>query len=644
MVITPRELLNLDPVAVLRGNYKDTVIHYDDGTKITHRHQEVAFNRFCWELAKPYPDFKIVPFYDVSTFLGKKEFNFDTHAKLLERIFEGICEGYGLVSYAQKTPLIIATMNLKNMMFNKLILNIGADVTLLDATDIVSLYKHENIKAIRDDFQPTPDGVARSYRAIAGVMSSKELDNSLVDAFNSKSINANQVNQCIGPRGFVTNINRTVFGEPIRNGFIYGMDTLYELIAESLTAAKALTASESHIRTSEYASRRLQMLAMSVTGVVVGDCGSEDYTEMGITELRLRNMQGIYYLDEETGKLACIKGDEEHLLGKVLKLRLATRCKIKNPAHVCSVCLGAVSHNFKDNSNVGYVLISYLMAKISQAMLSKKHITASVMSDVIELEGPAARWLKTEGDFIYLSSVVRPKKAVIVLPYEQLSRLADVLNMSKSNVGIERLGELNIVEFYPDGLDGTSETLHITNGDRGSVLSSALLDYIRTTDITVDRRNNFVVPLKDWDMKEPLFRNLLKETDLLGFVHRFAKLAEAMSTKKDSVQTRTPTEKLFAMFDAILEVSNSNLSAIAVLAYATSVYNPDNGDYNLGRWAVEERSDTVTNIMRNRSLSQFMLYEQQSAALKSPFHLFKEGPRQPHPMDALFIPREIMSR
>src|SRR5690606_1022752 len=122
-------------------------------------------------------------------------------------------------------------------------------------------------------------------------------------------------------------------------GFIRGMGNLYELMTESLTAAKSLNANDAHIKTSEYASRRIQLLTMTVTNVVTGDCGSEEYLELCVTEKYLPNLKGIWYKVNHTDELKCIEGDEKDLLNRVIKIRSAFGCKVHDASKICTTCL-----------------------------------------------------------------------------------------------------------------------------------------------------------------------------------------------------------------------------------------------------------------------------------------------------------------
>ena len=350
----------------------------------------------------------------------------------------------------------------------------------------------------------------RAYKQIKQTLNSSSSNNRFVKAYKSKAINENQANQCIGPRGFVTDLDRTVFKQPIVNGFIKGMGNLYEIIAESRTAAKSLNANDTHIKTSEYASRRVQLLTMSVTNVVNGDCGSTEYMDMFITQQLLDNLRGKYYLTAD-GKLDYIRGNDTHLINSIIKLRTTLGCRHPVAEQVCTTCLGKISENFKENSNLGYIMTSYLMEKSTQSILSTKHLTHSVKKSAIKLEGNANKYFySNDENNIYFNKDIDLTGLVMILPNARLNKLVDVLNIQHTNIALNKIGELEEI-IIKDTKHKTpvAETVNISYRDRTSIITKALLEYIKSIKHESDARGNFVIPLDKFNKDLPIFNNPL---------------------------------------------------------------------------------------------------------------------------------------
>lgn len=642
MKTSVRQIMNTDPVTILKGGRGIWSVTYEDGVTLDQKQQEVVLNRFCWELTRDYPDFKITSDLTVSSVIGEGGLNANTHIRFLEKIFKKLCMQYGLNSYSSKEHLVKKTFQIYNWIYNDLICNIGSSVTGIDAEDFSDIHRSPEITALRESMEPTPVSVGKTYQGIKKFMKSDTSKNSFNRAYRAQAINDNQANQCIGPRGFVTDVDRTVFTEPVRDGFIYGLHSLYELIVESLTATKAFNASSVNIEQSEYASRRVQLLSMVVDEAINGDCGSTDYVEMAVTKKRLANMSGIYYLDETDNQLKWIDGSEEHLIGKPLKIRTPLGCKLHNPSKVCTTCLGKISENFKENSNLGYTLTAYMMEKISQSMLSRKHLTESVGKSSTKLDKQTATYFRmnNDDDSFYFNRDVKLDDLTIVLPYKQVAQLVAVLNTTSSNIGMNRIGELDTIAIYYGDDDSKKLELNITVGECMSLITKEFLEHIRSVNMSSDSKSNFLIPMKGFDKSKPVFENLLKEKDLLKFVHTVAGVIEKVSSEEGNV--KFPEDKLITLFDTMIADNTCNLTACGVIVYSTTVYNPEEDNLNLGRNAVMKLSGRASDIFKRRSVSQFLAYEAQAKIMDRDISMFDDSPRQPHPLDAIFAPREVM--
>ena len=642
MTLAARTILNIPRAAIWDIEDRDHVVVYDDGKEVISRKKEVIFNRYCWELFTLYPNTPITVACDVKTIIGQGFFNADTHIRTLEAVFKHICESNQIHLYTHKEPLLKLTYEVANLIYNEIINRVSESVSTIDATDFVNLVNDPAIVKIHDGMKPLPGHIERAYKGIKTYVTDAAVQNRFVSAYRSKSVNENQANQCIGPRGFVTDLDRTVFRQPIMSGFIRGMGTLYELITESTTAAKSLNATDTHIQISEYASRRIQLLTMSVRGVDVQDCGSTDYMEIFMSENYLANMKGKYYIRPDTGVLDYLRGDETHLCNTSIKIRHTFGCHSPKMTSICRVCLGKISENIKENSNLGYTMTAYLMEKLTQAILSTKHLTHSVKKALIRLTGLANKYFYTnEENYLFLNKDLDLRGLYLVLPNAKLGKLVDVLNLPHTNIAFSKVGELEII-----GIRDTKpktplqETVNISYRDRMSIITKELLEHIKATQLESDPRGNFVIPLEGFDKSKPIFYNPLKETNIISFVNRIAGMIE---TTKDKVFD--PQEKLMALFDAVTEQFSCNMSVVEVILYATTTYNAFDHNYRLGRNSMHPRVEAKTLLFRHRSISQLLVYEeQQKELLNHAPVIFSNKHRMGHPMDVLFVGSDVLTK
>jgi len=638
--ITAKQILGTPRSDIWNLPLKEYCVTYDDSICLINTNKHIIFNRYCWDLFEMYPMTPIISSCNVTTILNGGSYNADTHIKMLEACFKHICEYNNINAYSDKEPLLRLVYRIINSIYNEIVNRVSNYVTTIDATDFVNIMKDEEIVAAHGSIRTNPESIDRCYRLLKTSLMNNKSSNRFVQAYKSKAINENQANQCLGPRGFVTDLDRTVFKQPITTGFIKGLTSLYDLMVESRTAAKSLNANDTHIKTSEYISRRLQLLAMPVERVINTDCGSTEYMDIFITKAILENLSGKYYLDEETNTLKHIKGDESHLIDKIIKMRTTLGCRLHNPHEVCTTCLGKVSENFRENSNLGYLMVAYLMEKVTQSILSTKHLTHSVKKSIIKLVGLADKYFYTDDDSnLYFREEIDLKGKYLILPNAKLGKLVDVLNLNHTNIALNKIGELeDIIIRDMKHKTPVSESINIAYNDRLCIITKSLLEYIKSVKLESDARGNFVIPLDNFNKKNPVFNNPLKEANIIAFVNKVARLIEV---NKDN--TDNPYDKLNALFMHIIDKFKCNISILEVLVYATTTFNSDRQNYKLGRNSLTPYCESKGVIFRHRSMGQLLVFEEQAKEIVSNASVaFSSINRQSHPMDVLFVPNHIV--
>ncbi len=640
-VISAREILNQSRHAVWHLPKGVTRLQFEDQHVTEIRTHPLIFNRYCWELLTLFPNTPITRECCVTHVLNGGTFTADTHIELLKTLFYHICRHNQLQTYAQKEPLLRMIYHIVDLIHNEILEGVAQWVTTIDALDFIKVVEDPVIKEIHANLRPTPEGVDYAYKQIKHYINGSELSNRFVAAYRNKSANDNQSNQCIGPRGFISGRDLTVYLQPVMNGFIRGVGSLYELLVESLTAAKALAANERNIKRSEYTSRRIQLLAMVVEAVVPGDCGSTEYMEILVTNTMLDVLRGKYYLKPDN-TLACIQGDETHLVDHLIKVRSTLGCKHPNASHVCSTCLGDLGHSFPVNSNLGYMMAAYLMEKITQAILSTKHLTHSVKKSLIQLSPTSVKYLRAdeEGD-LYFHQNVDLTGLQLILPNNKLKKLVDVLNLDHTNINLNKIGELDEVIIRDTKVKNhPTERLSLNYKDRNCIITKALLQHMKYVKIETDSRTNFIVPLDGFDKDQPIFNSPLKEANILNFVNQISDIIEKKHNK-----VTNPYEKLHSLAALVFEKFKINYSVLEVLIYATTTYNAPAGNYRLGRNSQYPYCETALTLFANRDFAAFAAYERQTKYLiEEPMTTFGDEMRQSHPIALFFTPQALAAK
>lgn len=636
-----REIASMDRQAVWQLGVGKYQVAFDDGKVVTLREREIIFNRYIWELFRLCPSVPILSAHSVSSFTEGGAYNADTHIQMFDAIFKYIVKTLGIRRHIDKEPYLRCIYDAIDNIQNEIVGNAAPSVFTIDATDFVDVAKNPEIVSIAENLQSTPESIERAYKAIKTYVTTNKSTNRFLRAYRAKAVNDNQANQCIGPRGLISDLDRTVYRTPVKSGFIRGMGSLYEMLVESLTAAKSLNANGSNIQTSEYTSRRLQLLSMVVDRIAFGDCGSTEYMRIVVTPQNLECLRGKRYLLAD-GTLGTIQGDEEDLFDKIIQIRTTLGCKYHDSSRVCTTCLGEMSGNFEESSNLGYTVTAYLMEKITQSILSTKHLTHSVRKSLIKLEGLGAKYFyaNENGDLMFHPDLDL-KGLQLILPNSKVGKLVDVLNLQHTNIGLSKIGELeDVVIRDTKHKTPVNEKLYVSYKDRPSVLTRYLLEYIKTCDMQSDPRGNFVIPLDSIDKSKPIFNNPLKETNIISFVNRISSIIEL---NKDKITD--PYEKLDLLFTTTLEKFKCNLFVLEVLIYSTTVFNAMNSNYRLGRNSPVAQTESKHPIFHNRDFSALGAYEEQMSAIKDdPIAVFNPHGKQSHPMNVFFVPQHVVSK
>jgi hypothetical protein len=333
-------------------------------------------------------------------------------------------------------------------------------------------------------------------------------NNSLVKAVRSKMVNSNQVAQCVAVRGFLTEVDGTILPTPILSNYTRGLNSLYDLVAESRSAAKSYYFSESPLQDSEYFARRLQILCMTVEKIHYEDCGSTDYVNWLVNPPTfddngkmvypgdLKFMLGKYYLNESTGKLDVITHDDSSFYGKVIKMRSSLTCKHHDKHGVCEVCFGKLAKNVSRFANIGHLSCATMTQQTSQSVLSTKHLDASSVSANIVLNSVSTNYFilnQSKNSYILKPSLAK-KTVKIVINRDEAPGLTDILAVeSVDNINPIRISSLTSIEISVEdekGIDG--DILYVNQENRKAVFTIDFLKYLKNFRWTTDSKNNFL--------------------------------------------------------------------------------------------------------------------------------------------------------
>ena len=651
---------------ILTGTFPIT---FDDGITLNSTAKEAIYSSYFWEFHRQYPNTPLLSGHHVSSILKGKPLTSSTHIDLLQIVYWDTVFVYGNWSTATLVKVIDENLRneltklvfrVTNMLYNDVSHLAEDSVMSIDVLDFIEVSSHPAVEKAFETISEDTESIGNVYKEIMEVVENDLIlaTNSLVKATKAKMVNKNQVLQCIGPRGFVSEVDGAIMPVPVTRSYTQGMRTIYNTIAESRTAAKSYYFSEAPLQDSEYFARKLQFIAMSVERLAKEDCGSTNYINWLIKpeEARdgrvvfagdLKYLVGKYYLDEKTNQLKILNISDTHLIGTMIKMRTALYCNTANPREVCQVCFGDMSKNIMPYANLGHVCSATMTQQSSQSVLSIKHLDSSSISDPINFTPELLNYFVStvKGNIYCLDPKFKETNTRIIISRLELPGLTDILLVDDvAEINPSRVSSIKSIGIATSIIDSDSPIeVNLSQGGRNVLLTSEFLEYIKIRGWEINSLSAFVFDLDGWDFSLPIFR-------LPNMEYSFSKHSKAMASiiesRMENLTERTkpesPVRTLVELFDLVNSKINVNIALLEILIYSMMCKDIENKDYRLGRNSSTLTLGVSSDIMANRSLSAAYGYEGQGKLITSPKSFFSEG-RPDSIFDVFIAPHEVLA-
>jgi hypothetical protein len=667
--IRARKLLALstdDLWDTLTGRF---VLIFDDDQELETNWRETVYSSYAWNFHREYTKTPLLKHHHIRGILGKKRLSAGTPLDLLGNCMWSVYETYkGAVS---RDTLAEKIYQMENTIYNEMSCRCEEYVASLDILDWLEVLDHPKIiamkTAVASAVNKAPDEGGRmikdAYAVIDDVLGNGiDLPNNSVSlAFRSKLVNANQVQQSVGPRGYLTDIDSDQFRFPIIPGYVEGIRSLYDSVIESRSAAKALQFSKSPLQEAEYFSRRLQLMCQTVQRLHQDcDCGTHEYLHWQVRGVEFNEegdmsfagdlplLLGKYYLDEVSGKLLAITGHETHLIGKYIKMRSVIHCAHPDPYGVCSTCFGELSLSvLDDRTNLGHMCCTSMTQKSSQSVLSVKHLDSSAAVEPMALRPDEKKVFKISADGMsfLLADRLKGKTVKIVIPQMFAPNITDVMaNHNIADLNIRQVSEIKemSVIVHEGNVEHPPELVRTFKDRRMASMTYPMLQHIRKVGWDFDAKGDYVIDMAGWDLNEPVMTLPLIHFNMSDHSKDIASMLESSKKQmQDRDKNVTPDAFLVELYNLVNDKLTVNLAVLEVVLYGAMIISAENDDYRLPKPWTDRGLGVMDMTMDRRSLSATMAYEGHYDVFISPESYTKKN-RADHPMDALICPNEVL--
>lgn len=633
------------------SNYPIT-LRFDDG-QIDTTIRETIFSAYCWW---PHKKWNKTPLL-VQHHIGAERLTGGTLLRIMERAFRSAMDVYG--DGIDPEEIAWCVKHEVNRVYNDFNDMLEPYVTSISALDFLDVLTHPDVEAANNEVQSldlsnrgiranSPKYIQQAQAKIRSVlMNDPGLNgNRLAETNRMKAVDIKQTLQVVGPRGNLTEIDSNLFPYPILRGFGHGLRQLHDIGIESRSAAKALMLQKDPLADVEYFNRQMQLVCGTLRNLHRNDdCGNVDCIPWHIQRNNLNAVDGMYYMDSD-GQYKIITERCHHLIDKTVMLRTVLTCKHEDQYGVCGKCFGELRHSIPKLTNLAHVSSTELCAKVSQNVLSTKHLDGSAVVDEFTLSPYDAQYIRVMNDEnqLGLSSELQGLNVRMVVSRYGATNLGDIaLVKDIKDLALDRVSAMNEVTFevIEDDGDIMYATIPVAMGSRRASFTREFLKFLKADGYTLTEDRDIRIDLSNWNRDLPIWELPRKQADMMEFMGSVERMVKAsgrnrMKQNTDLSNYDNLSQALTDFYDLVSQKFAINLTHLAVILRATMVRNKKALDFRLPANGTGREFAGFGDIMRLRSLSAMAAFQYQAKMFRDPLsYILKDRPT--HPFDAILV-------
>ena len=645
MRILARKLLDINPVDLGNWITGSFTLVFDDGEMDTNA-KETIISSFFWDYHRQYKDLDLLREHHIGYYLKGKRLKNKTHLSLVGAISKEWYKKYeDRSSKEERIKMLRIGYETTNNYYNQLLSMTSDYVTTIDMTDLIGVVTHEKIKEIKEKGDYSQQGIKDIHKKITDLITKDQSfkDNNISKLLKSGLIKDTQMVQCIGPYGYPKDIDDYIFRRPIKRGYIEGFRNFYDSLTESRSASTSLHLAKSYLSDVEYFSRKAQLVGMNLANIHRGDCGSNNYIPWEVrNKSDLNQLYGIFYLDKDKIE-KMVTPQDEHLIGKILKIRSVYGCIHPDPNGVCERCYGKLGRNVIDGTVVGQQSGVTMASDNSQNVLSTKHIISSGVAAKIVMKDNQAKFFTQSPDGMgyMLNPNLNKKGLKMTLSQKSIITTSFLEIGDLSNIYSSRITDVSQVKIrYLLGEEYREEVVTLESQARRAYATKSFLEYMRNNPWEVDSRNNYEIDLSNWDNELIMFKCPPKQFSTVDFSKGISSILEAKVSEQKDRDNKSPVEFLKEFHEYYTQTRDLPLSVLMAITYGYTIVSKETNDFSLPKPHTKKGVGVMKHIMANRSLGAAMAYETQNDLLINP-NTFLQTNRLDHVFDYMLLPQMV---
>ena len=497
-------------------------------------------------------------------------------------------------------------------------------------------------------------GMEVTNRCIEIIKNSKQYlgyDHCLANSFRAgEAINPRQYKEFANNIGTKPDGRGGVFPTAINNSFITGgVSDVVDYMIESSSGRTAQILSKVNVGSSGHFARLLGL--NNQDSFLHPDpnyvCDSVNFEEIEIkSKDHLQNMVNKYYRLYPNGMDHCITRFDYHLIGKKIYLRSPMTCaSAARGDGVCYKCYGDLAFSNRD-INIGKIAAELLSSKLTQRMLSAKHLLETVINKIIWNQ-EFFEFFELESNVVTILPDLNTKNMKLIIRPEaiQLESEDEDRSYDEEEGGIAFMESYNeyITEFDVETEEG--EIFTVTSENREKLyITNDLNDIIRKKAYPED--GDIIIPMSELKDKEtgdslPIFLIVIMNNDLSKSLDRLKEIID----KNSVTESMDRHQILQAFMDTIIEgnlsinIAHCEVILMNQLRAIDDILEKPQWEYPSETARVISLNKALTN---NPSITNSLSYQRIAKALYNPLTFRKHKPSF---MDLFFMeqPQEYMN-
>ena len=625
---------------------------FDDGEVAT-TGRLLHYNWYYWRLYREFSS-KVVTIKHFHNNL----FTSDTHIKVGQEMLWDVYENIDNPAPNTQWEISRVFYEITNALDNAAVSRLGEYRSGGSFIDLIELMNNPEIKKAKSEYWTSAkesewdslvvkEAIDKAHKEVGRVLYEDRkvlMKNAIKRLSISKNVSKGQLLQLVGPRGYVQDIDGSVFPYPIDVGYTEGMSSIYDIAIESRSAARALFMNTKPLQDSEYNNRTMQ-LHCSVTHSVCGkSCGHWDTVKWTVEEgdeLLLRGMNMMV-----DGKPVMIWRDISDIIGKTIDIRTPMGCGNKDTQTICETCLGWLSRVIPPGTNLGYTLSSALWAVITQLMLSTKHFEGSTVSLYLDIDSVSAKFIKhytkDHSKILLLKPSVPKTNHRIRIPQEFVPHLNDILITDVDEISPSRVSRCKfacIGLYKEDEMVMPWQDIKLTVAGSGAAITPEGLAYLKTNG-WISGPGYIEFSLENWRYDQPLFMTPRRGDNIYLYLNEVRSFLVPKGAGEEGktiniTSYRTRTAALGEFITLLRTRLDVNMAIAAIVLRACMTRDADSGDYRLPRAGEPFTFTNTKQCLMKRALTGALAYEVQDNVILDP-EFYIERPRPTHMLDAIF--------